>query len=58
MLSGFSTLISSEGINIEAMVNKSRGIYAYTIVDVASCPSAETVCALTRQSGVIRVRVL
>ena len=58
MLSGFSTRISSEGINIEAMVNKSRGAYAYTLVDVASCPSTETVCALTEQSGVIRVRVL
>ncbi|MDD6980304.1 MAG: phosphoglycerate dehydrogenase [Clostridia bacterium] len=58
MLSGFSTHISAEGINIEAMVNRARGAYAYTILDVASRPSEETVRALTAQEGVIRVRIL
>ena len=58
MLSALSSGISAEGINIEAMVNKSRGAYAYTIIDVADCPSEETVRALAAQKGVIRVRIL
>ena len=40
------------------MVNKSRGAYAYTLIDVAACPSEETVRALAEERGVIRVRVL
>ncbi len=58
MLSALSSRIAAEGINIEAMVNKSRGAYAYTLIDVAACPSEETVRALPEERGVIRVRVL
>ena len=58
MLSALSSRIAAEGINIEAMVNKSRGAYAYTLIDVAACPSEETVRALAAENGVIRVRVL
>ena len=58
MLSALSSRIAAEGINIEAMVNKSRGAYAYTLIDVAACPSEETVRALAEERGVIRVRVL
>lgn len=58
MLSALSSRIAAEGINIEAMVNKSRGAYAYTLIDVATCPSEETVRALAEERGVVRVRVL
>lgn len=58
MLSALSSRISAEGINIEAMVNKSRGAYAYTLMDIAACPSEETARALAATSGVIRVRIL
>lgn len=58
MLSALSACISAEGINIEAMVNKSRGAYAYTLIDVAACPSQETSRALAAVNGVIRVRIL
>lgn len=58
MLSALSSRISAEGINIEAMVNKSRGAYAYTLMDIASCPSEETARALAGTNGVIRVRIL
>lgn len=58
MLSALSACISAEGINIEAMVNKSRGAYAYTLIDVAACPSQETARALAAVNGVIRVRIL
>ena len=58
MLGALASRISAEGINIEAMVNKSRGAYAYTLMDIASCPGEETALALAATPGVIRVRIL
>ena len=58
MLGALASRISAEGINIEAMVNKSRGAYAYTLMDIASCPGEETALALAATHGVIRVRIL
>ncbi len=58
MLASLSALVSGEGINIESMLNKSRGEYAYTILDVAKRPSDDTVSALNGVENVIRVRVL
>lgn len=36
MLSKFTSVFANEGINIENMVNKSRGDYAYTLFDICS----------------------
>ena len=49
MLSQFTTLFSKDGVNIENMVNKSRGNFAYTILDICSDSTDEVV---------IRVRVI
>ena len=35
MLANITTLLSRDGVNVENMSNKSRGDYAYTIVDLA-----------------------
>ena len=64
-----SRLKSSEGIvkklkkherevNIENMVNKSRGAFAYTMFDVNGSVSDEAAAKLTSLGGVIRVRVI
>lgn len=58
MLSQFTTLFSKDGINIENMVNKSRGDFAYTIIDICSNSSDEIVKELEALDGVIRVRVI
>ena len=45
-------------INIAEMLNKSRGDYAYNIIDISDRPDEETVKALSEIEGVIRVRAL
>ena len=58
MLSQFTTLFSKDGVNIENMVNKSRGNFAYTILDICSDSTDEVVKELEALDGVIRVRVI
>lgn len=56
ILSAISTVIAGENINIANMINKSKGDFAYTLVD---CDSDVTdVKALEAIEGMIRVRVL
>ena len=58
MLNQFTTLFSKDGVNIENMVNKSRGNFAYTILDICSDSTDEVVKELEALDGVIRVRVI
>ena len=58
MLSQFTTLFSKDGVNIENMVNKSRGNFAYTILDICSDSTDEVVKELEALDGVIRVLVI
>jgi D-3-phosphoglycerate dehydrogenase len=46
------------GINIEEMANKSRGDYAYSLVDIATPASEEVIGKLNSIGGVIKVRVV
>ena len=56
-LSGFSTAFADEGINIENMLNKSKGDYAYTILDIDA--DGEALKAdLEAIEGIIRIRVI
>ncbi len=57
-LSGFSTILANEGINIENMVNKSKKDYAYTIIDIALAPSDDIIEKFKAIEGVLRVRVI
>jgi D-3-phosphoglycerate dehydrogenase len=45
-------------VNIDGLMNKSRGEYAYTMFDLDHTPSAEAVAALSGIDGVLRVRVI
>ncbi|MBQ0111040.1 MAG: phosphoglycerate dehydrogenase, partial [Oscillospiraceae bacterium] len=47
-----------EGINIENMLNKSKGEYAYSMLDVADCDDDSVNKVLTAIDGVIRVRII
>lgn len=58
MLSQFTTLFSKDGVNIENMVNKSRGDFAYTILDICTDSTDSVVKELEALDGVIRVRVI
>ncbi len=57
-LSQFTAVMASENINIAGLMNKSRGEYAYTMLDLDHKPSIQAVEKLQQISGVIRVRVI
>ena len=57
-LSRFTAAISGEGVNIAGLVNKSRGDYAYTMLDLDHTPSQHAVEQLKKIDGVLRVRVI
>lgn len=58
MLGGISGACASRGINIENMLNKSRGENAYTILDVDTSVSDAVVNTIKAIEGVRRVRVI
>ena len=57
-LSRFTTAMASENINIDGLVNKSRGDYAYTMLDLDHTPSQNAVEELKKIDGVLRVRII
>ena len=57
-LSRFTTVMAGENINIDGLVNKSRGDYAYTMLDLDHTPSANAVEELKKIDGVLRVRII
>ena len=56
MISKFTALFREKGTNISDMTNKSKGDYAYTMLDVEDEVTDEIVNALASIEGVIRVR--
>lgn len=58
MLTQFTGVFSKEGLNITDMVNKSRGDYAYSVLDIAGKVSEKAVSALEAIEGVLKVRVV
>ena len=56
ILSQITTFFGSQGLNIENMANKSRGEYAYTLLDLAAPMPRNTVERLKVIEGVLRVR--
>ena len=58
VLSRVTTLISSQGINIENMSNGSRGEVAYTLMDVADPIDSVTANDILAVEGMLRVTLL
>ena len=58
MLAQFATLLANKGLNIENMVNKAKGDYAYTLIDTNDDLTDDIVDAIKNQDNVINVRVL
>ena len=56
MIAGFTAILSEDGINIENMMNKSRGQYAYTVFDVEGKVSDAAFEKLQNMSEVLKVR--
>lgn len=58
MISNFTTVFGKHGINITDMLNKSKGEWAYTMLDLESKVSDEVLNELRNSEGVVRVRVI
>ena len=58
MISQFTKILGAEGLNIADMTNKSKGEYAYTLIDLESAASREALDELKAIEGVSRVRVV
>ena len=56
MLSQITNFFGNQGLNIENLANRSRGNYAYTLLDISHPMPHDTVERLKEISGVIRVR--
>lgn len=58
MIASFTAAVSEAGINIDSMADKSKGDYAYSIIDVDGKADEKLVKAIEEIEGVIRVRVI
>lgn len=58
MIHKFTAIFGAAGINIENMMNKSRGDYAYSVFDITSKVTDEVVENLAKIDGALKVRVV
>lgn len=58
MLANITAQLSGDGVNVENMTNKSRGDFAYTLVDVGSQVEKSVIDDIRAIDGIIRVRVI
>ena len=58
MIAQVTGLLAAEHVNIENMVNKSKGAYAYTMIDTNTHVSEHTVEMMRAVDGILRVRVI
>ena len=57
-LSQFTTVVARDNINISDMLNRSKGEYAITMLDLDEPSTPELVADLQKVEGVLRVRVI
>ncbi|WP_072448993.1 phosphoglycerate dehydrogenase [Blautia sp. Marseille-P3201T] len=58
MISQFTKVLGDAGVNIANMINKSKGDFAYTMIDVTTPISKEVAQALKAIEEVYRVRII
>ena len=58
MITAITGIVATNDINIENMLNKSRGDYAYTMLDVSDVDSEHIIAKLEEIDGVIKARVI
>ena len=58
MIGQFTSILGNANVNIDASANKSRGDFAYSLIDTDSQIPADVVKALEASDAVIRVRVI
>lgn len=58
MLANITTLLSQDGVNVENLSNKSKGNYAYTLVDLGECIDDSVIEDVRSLPNIIRVRAI
>lgn len=58
LIAKYTTILGDSNINVSDMTNKSRGDYAYSLIDVDSPVTKEVVDKLSAIDDVIRVRIV
>jgi D-3-phosphoglycerate dehydrogenase len=58
MVGQISTCLAAQGMNIADLLNKSRGEYAYTLIDLDGALSAQVLTQIRSIEGVLSARIL
>ncbi len=58
IISGLTTVFGQSGINIDKMMNQSRGEYAYSIIDIDKAGAKDIADEIATKEGILKVRVI
>lgn len=58
IISGLTTVFGQSGINIDKMMNQSRGEYAYSIIDIDKAGAKDIANEIATKEGILKVRVI
>ena len=58
MLTSMTAVLAKDNVNIEHMLNKSKGDFAYTMLDVNTCDRESVAAHIGAIDGIIRVRII
>ena len=58
MLTAITKIVADDNVNIENLLNKSRGDYAYTMLDIGTADTDMVANEIAGIEGVIKVRVI
>ena len=58
MLTSMTAVLAKDNVNIEHMLNKSKGEFAYTMLDVNTCDRESVAAHIGAIDGIIRVRII
>lgn len=58
IISGLTTVFGQSGINIDKMMNQSRGDYAYSIIDIDKAGAKDIADEIATKEGILKVRVI
>jgi D-3-phosphoglycerate dehydrogenase len=58
VVSHVTSFVAQKNINIDSMVNKSRGEYAYSVLDLDGTPTEETIDDVRKLDTVFGVRAI
>lgn len=58
IISGLTTVFGQSGINIDKMMNQSRGEYAYSVIDIDKAGAKDIADEIATKEGILKVRVI